>query len=64
MIDWQQNPPESGEFAFVRHDRKNGTMAFRLGRRIYYFGEDPISDTGRTLDEMPDSTEYSHIESP
>jgi hypothetical protein len=58
--DWSSVPPKGGSFFFVRHDRMNPTMAFRLGNEIFYFGEDLIkgSDT-RYLQDLPESTEFT-----
>lgn len=61
-MTWQDTPPEPGNFFYVRHERMNPTMAFRLGSEIFYFGEDIISD-GREIENLPDSTEYKPVPS-
>jgi len=62
--NWKDEPPQDGTFAYVRHDRMNPTMAFRLGDRLYYFGENPVDHDGRTVEGMPESTQYSPIKPP
>lgn len=57
MPSRMDEPPEGGTFFYVRHDRMNPTLAFRLGDDIIFFGEDPIRDA-RLIEELPASTEY------